>query len=93
MVGQHTGIECANLPGVQGAGPGAERMEIDLLEVVFVYHVTSAEDRALKKDKKIYIYRPACIHDIAAKYQRISLFSGSSFTTGLVRPSIVGISG
>ena len=56
-------MECANLPGVQGAGPGAERMEIDFLEVVFVYRGTSAEDRVLKKDKKIYIYRPACIHD------------------------------
>ena len=46
------------------AHAGVERMEIDLLEVVFVYCGTSAEDRVLKKDKKIYIYRPACIHDI-----------------------------
>ena len=37
-------------------------MEIDLLEVVFVFRGTSAEDRVLKKDKKIYIYRPACLY-------------------------------
>ena len=30
VVGQHPGMEWANLPGVQGAGPAAERMEIDL---------------------------------------------------------------
>ena len=93
MVGQHPGMEWVNLPGVQGADPGAEQMEIDLLEVVFVYRGTLAEDRALKKDTKIYIYRPACIHDIATKYQRLSMFSGSSLTTGLVRPSYVEIRG
>ena len=43
VAGQHPGIKWANLPGVQGAGPVAERMEINVLEVVFVCHGTSAD--------------------------------------------------
>ena len=49
MAGQHPGMEWANLPGVQAAGLGAERMEINVLEVVFVCRGTSAEDRNLKR--------------------------------------------
>ena len=50
--GQHPEMEWSNLPGVQGAGLGGERMEIDVFEVVFICHGTSAENHTLKKEKK-----------------------------------------
>ena len=52
MAGQHPGIKWANLSGVHGAGLGAERMEINVLEVVFVCRGTSAEDLTSKKEGK-----------------------------------------